>query len=63
MALFVVSLIVVLSGVAGNLGPNIITGQAIGEGGWTGIGIAGFFLSLITGFFLLLRICNSNSPA
>jgi len=63
MALFAVSLIVVLSGVSGNLGPNIITGQAIGEGGWMGIGVVGLVLSFIIGLFITLRIRKSYGSA
>ena len=56
IAVFVVSLVFILSGISGGLGPNLVTGQVVRESqavGWSFIGLA---LSVIIGLVVLIKI-------
>ena len=56
IAVFVISIILIFSGVSGNLGPNLITGHVIGEGDLVGVGFIGLIISLIITIFILIKL-------
>ncbi len=55
IALIVVSLILIFSGISGNLGPNLITGQVIGEAELVGWGFAGLAVGILVGLIVVFR--------
>ena len=56
IAVFVVSLVFIVSGVFGGLSPNWVTGNVVGVGRVVGLSFVGLILSLVVGLIVLVRI-------